>query len=74
MTRDEAIQMIEESFPPDARDPWRASEGRRLLTIASEQTAQWRDAPTATLQRMATMCRDRIERARRDSERSRYTT
>lgn len=71
MDREQAINVIEQSFPPDSRDPWRASEGRRIRQLANEYASDWRDEPTPVLQRMAYLCQERIERGRANAERYR---
>lgn len=66
MTREEAINHIERSFPADATSCAVAVTGLRLLDQAKREYYDWRDLPTGLLQRYAALCTEeqrRIEMA-----------
>lgn len=56
MHREQAINIIERTFPADASSPLTAITGQRLLQQAHLEGPDWRALPTPVLQRYATLC------------------
>lgn len=71
MTREEAIRIIELSFPADSDTVITAVTGQRLLIQARQEALNWRGQPDAVLVRYAELCREEIERQERQAARNR---
>lgn len=56
MTRDKAIEIIEQLFPPDAPYESTAKKGQELLRQAKRDVSAWRQEPTEVLIRFAQLC------------------
>lgn len=56
MTREQAIQHIENLFPPDSIYADTAEAGQKLLDQAKRDVAAWRQEPTEVLVRFAELC------------------
>ena len=68
MTRQEAINHIDNLFPPDSDYPKTSEIGIRLLAQAKMETQDWREAlPDATLIRYAELCISEHNRQARES-------
>jgi len=68
MTRQEAINHIDNLFPIDSDYPKTNAIGERLLKQAKLETQNWRDIlPDATLIRYAELCIDEHNRQSRKS-------
>ena len=64
MNREEAIEIIENSYPADAALPDKAEDGRQLLEAA--RALEWHNESDAVLIEYAKLCeeKDRIARER----------
>ena len=58
MTREEAINHIENLFPVDSEYESTSKTGQRLLDQAKRDAANWRHEPTEVLVRYAELCID----------------
>lgn len=59
-TREEAIRIINDTYPPDSEWEDTNKIGRELLYQAKMETMDWRDTlPDATIFRYAELCEDR---------------
>ena len=71
MTRDEAIQIIERTYPCDSDSLTTGIIGRRLLMQAKDDVEDWRNQPDAVLVRYAQLCKIELRRAEADARRGR---
>jgi len=71
MTKDQAIAIIERSFPADSRQTFTAITGQRLLIQARTEVLDWRDQPEAVLVRYAELCQDELRARQRAAARTR---
>ena len=62
MTREYAIEIIENLYPADAKNPKTAQIGQELLEQAKSEIDGWRVEPTEILIRYAQLCLDREEK------------
>jgi len=62
MTREQAIQEIEYSFPADSQYPKPREKGIELLEQAKRNTNDWRNLPDETLFEYARLCREEERR------------
>lgn len=58
MPRDEAIRKIETLFPADSPHHSVRLVGHELLDRARREATDWREEPTAVLQRYAELCEE----------------
>lgn len=63
-TREQAIQIIEDLFPPDSQYPDTNAIGNRLLEQAKSEVNNWRTLPDDIIFRYAQLCEEE-ERAHR---------
>ena len=74
LTREKAIQEIEQLYPPDSAFPLTAAIGQELLAEAKRQCASWKNEPDAVIFELLNLCRDKERNARlnlcRDKERN----
>jgi len=71
MTRDEAIAIIERTYPADSEHTITSITGQRLLIQARTEVLDWRDQPEAVLVRYAELCREEQQRRERALTRNR---
>ena len=60
MTRDEAIHLIEDTYPADSPYPVNNELGNELLAQAKREVNGWRTESTEVLIRYAQLCADMI--------------
>lgn len=70
MTRDQAIQIIENTYPADSADCHTAKTGRRLLERAKENAENWRNLPDHILLQYANLCREEVWHAEQNAARN----
>lgn len=68
MTREYAVEVIENLYPADADYPDTAEVGQELLEQAKREVAGWRTEPTEVLIRYAQLCLERENNFRRRFE------
>jgi len=70
-SREQAIELIAETFPPDALEPLRRHIGSQLLEQARAEAVNWRYEPDSVLFRLAELCQAEVARRVRNADRNR---
>ena len=65
LTREKAIQEIEQLYPPDSDFSDTAAVGQELLAEAKRRCASWKNEPDAVIFELLNLCRDRERKAHR---------
>jgi hypothetical protein len=65
LTREKAIQEIEQLYPPDADNPGTAAIGLELLAEAKRRCASWKNEPDCVIFELHVLCVNKERNAHR---------